>query len=266
MEVIRGPQGAALYGSDAISGVVNIVTRHEGADGTRRADAAAQPGGAGGERLRARTTPPPGTTACRCARARTWARPGSRCGCGRTGAIYTGAQTAPPLRRGRRAAGDAHRHPQRLAAHLRPARRGGREPAAERARNGPRGARRRLARHGPAVGAALHAGDERHHRHRRPVDAHPARRDRRLPAGLRARERGRRAAGERRRAARRARRRRPRHPQASSTLRLDDGTRDAQGTLTFAFEESVLRQRTAVTETSRPSPAGAARTRCGARW
>ena len=30
IEVIRGPQGAALYGSDAISGVVNIVSRHEG--------------------------------------------------------------------------------------------------------------------------------------------------------------------------------------------------------------------------------------------
>ena len=37
IEVIRGPQGAALYGSDAISGVVNIVSRHEGAapDGSR---------------------------------------------------------------------------------------------------------------------------------------------------------------------------------------------------------------------------------------
>ena len=34
VEVIRGPQGAALYGSDAISGVVNIVTRHAGADGS----------------------------------------------------------------------------------------------------------------------------------------------------------------------------------------------------------------------------------------
>jgi outer membrane receptor protein involved in Fe transport len=33
VEVIRGPQGAALYGTDAISGVVNIVTRHEGTDG-----------------------------------------------------------------------------------------------------------------------------------------------------------------------------------------------------------------------------------------
>jgi outer membrane receptor protein involved in Fe transport len=31
IEVIRGPQGSALYGADAISGVVNIVTRHEGA-------------------------------------------------------------------------------------------------------------------------------------------------------------------------------------------------------------------------------------------
>lgn len=30
IEVIRGPQGAALYGADAISGVVNILTRHEG--------------------------------------------------------------------------------------------------------------------------------------------------------------------------------------------------------------------------------------------
>ncbi|HET7460352.1 MAG TPA: TonB-dependent receptor plug domain-containing protein [Longimicrobium sp.] len=37
VEVIRGPQGAALYGSDAISGVVNIVTRHEGSNrGTPR--------------------------------------------------------------------------------------------------------------------------------------------------------------------------------------------------------------------------------------
>lgn len=32
IEVIRGPQGAALYGADAISGVMNIVTRQEGAD------------------------------------------------------------------------------------------------------------------------------------------------------------------------------------------------------------------------------------------
>lgn len=33
LEVIRGPQGAALYGSDAISGVVNVVSRYDGARG-----------------------------------------------------------------------------------------------------------------------------------------------------------------------------------------------------------------------------------------
>lgn len=32
IEIIRGPQGAALYGTDAISGVINIVTRHDGSD------------------------------------------------------------------------------------------------------------------------------------------------------------------------------------------------------------------------------------------
>lgn len=32
VEVIRGPQGAALYGADAISGVTNIVTRHDTPD------------------------------------------------------------------------------------------------------------------------------------------------------------------------------------------------------------------------------------------
>lgn len=31
VEVIRGPQGAALYGADAVSGVINIVTRMDGA-------------------------------------------------------------------------------------------------------------------------------------------------------------------------------------------------------------------------------------------
>ena len=34
VEVIRGPQGAALYGADAISGVINIVTRHDGESAT----------------------------------------------------------------------------------------------------------------------------------------------------------------------------------------------------------------------------------------
>jgi iron complex outermembrane recepter protein len=32
IEVIRGPQGAALYGADAISGVMNIVTRQDGSE------------------------------------------------------------------------------------------------------------------------------------------------------------------------------------------------------------------------------------------
>jgi iron complex outermembrane receptor protein len=34
IEAIRGPQGAALYGADAISGVVNLVTRHDVSSGT----------------------------------------------------------------------------------------------------------------------------------------------------------------------------------------------------------------------------------------
>ncbi len=34
--MIRGPQGATLYGAEAISGVMNIVTRQEGGEpGTR---------------------------------------------------------------------------------------------------------------------------------------------------------------------------------------------------------------------------------------
>jgi iron complex outermembrane receptor protein len=33
IEVIRGPQGAALYGADAIAGVINVIMRHDGADG-----------------------------------------------------------------------------------------------------------------------------------------------------------------------------------------------------------------------------------------
>jgi outer membrane receptor protein involved in Fe transport len=32
IEAIRGPQGAALYGADAISGVINVVTRNQGFD------------------------------------------------------------------------------------------------------------------------------------------------------------------------------------------------------------------------------------------
>jgi iron complex outermembrane receptor protein len=54
VEVIRGPQGAALYGADAISGVINVVTRHDGATsgsgaGARTFVARGGLGGAGGE-------------------------------------------------------------------------------------------------------------------------------------------------------------------------------------------------------------------------
>ena len=35
IEVIRGPQGAALYGADAISGVINVQLRHDGATNGR---------------------------------------------------------------------------------------------------------------------------------------------------------------------------------------------------------------------------------------
>ena len=45
IEVIRGPQGAALYGADAISGVMNIVTRQEGTEaGAPRAQLRSQGG------------------------------------------------------------------------------------------------------------------------------------------------------------------------------------------------------------------------------
>ena len=46
IEVIRGPQGAALYGTDAISGVINIVTRHDGANGGPRTVARSSVGAA----------------------------------------------------------------------------------------------------------------------------------------------------------------------------------------------------------------------------
>jgi len=37
IDVIRGPQGAALYGADAIAGVVNITMRHDAGDGSELA-------------------------------------------------------------------------------------------------------------------------------------------------------------------------------------------------------------------------------------
>ncbi|MBV9879746.1 MAG: TonB-dependent receptor plug domain-containing protein, partial [Gemmatirosa sp.] len=48
VEVIRGPQGAAFYGADAISGVVNVVLRHDGAaDGRRQLELRSGVGAAG---------------------------------------------------------------------------------------------------------------------------------------------------------------------------------------------------------------------------
>ena len=45
VEIIRGPQGAALYGANAISGVLNIVTRQDGTeDGSARAQVRARGG------------------------------------------------------------------------------------------------------------------------------------------------------------------------------------------------------------------------------
>lgn len=45
VEVIRGPQGAALYGADAISGVINILTRYDGtADGRTQRQVSASAG------------------------------------------------------------------------------------------------------------------------------------------------------------------------------------------------------------------------------
>ena len=56
IEVIRGPQGSALYGTDAISGVVNIVTRHEGAPAEGERDVAcASTAGVIAERLTRRS-------------------------------------------------------------------------------------------------------------------------------------------------------------------------------------------------------------------
>jgi iron complex outermembrane receptor protein len=50
LEVIRGPQGSALYGADANSGVINIVTRHDGtAPGGQRLQLASTAGVTGSQ-------------------------------------------------------------------------------------------------------------------------------------------------------------------------------------------------------------------------
>jgi len=92
VEVIRGPQGAALYGSDAISGVVNIVTRHEGVGGgTPRLELRSE-GGVAASGFTSRTVATH--------RQRLVLRAGSNLrslgvavGFGGTGGVYPGAQT-----------------------------------------------------------------------------------------------------------------------------------------------------------------------------
>jgi iron complex outermembrane receptor protein len=50
LEVIRGPQGSALYGADANSGVINIITRHDGTpSGGRRLALATNAGVSGSQ-------------------------------------------------------------------------------------------------------------------------------------------------------------------------------------------------------------------------
>jgi iron complex outermembrane receptor protein len=50
LEVIRGPQGSALYGADANSGVINIITRHDGpAPGGQRLSLASTAGVSGSQ-------------------------------------------------------------------------------------------------------------------------------------------------------------------------------------------------------------------------
>ena len=51
LEVIRGPQGAALYGADANSGVINIITRHDGAEATGHRVQLASTAGVSGSRF-----------------------------------------------------------------------------------------------------------------------------------------------------------------------------------------------------------------------
>ena len=91
VEVIRGPQGAALYGSDAISGVINVVTRHEGAGGARMRTQFRTTAGLAGSAFAS----DPATVDYRMA-VRTGSNlssAGVALNVGRTGAIFPGAET-----------------------------------------------------------------------------------------------------------------------------------------------------------------------------
>jgi outer membrane receptor protein involved in Fe transport len=253
VEVIRGPQGAALYGSDAISGVVNIVTRHEGSDGT-------------GAKMQLRSLVGMAGSAFAPHDPATWdhrlsLRTGSNLGSaglalrvGRTGAIYTGAQT-----RRLSAVADARRVTGTtiLNASLRISDRRsgvGENPLLSGLETAPAapGAdslatdRQSVRLYTLATSATIASGGPWTHTLLFGIDGYrldfvpesvvavPLASDAELRAARGGGDRG--------------------TFKASSTLRLDDGTGDAQGTMTFAFEESVLRQRTAVTETSPVPP------------
>jgi iron complex outermembrane receptor protein len=246
VEVIRGPQGAALYGSDAISGVINIVTRHEGADGAGGRMQLRSMVGASGSAFASRD---PATWDHRLA-----LRTGSNLGSaglalrlGRTGAIFPGAQTrrfsaVADARRVTRTAilnGSLRISDRRSGVGENPLL-AGLDTLAPPLGDSLGGQSVRL--YTLATSASIATGGPWTHTLLFGVDGY------RLdfvpesvlpfPLGNDAELRAARGGGDRGTF------------KASSTLRLDDGSGDAQGSVTFAFEQSVLRQQTAVTETT----------------
>lgn len=251
VEVIRGPQGAALYGSDAISGVINIVTRHEGVEEGGRGRSIRSMGGVAGSAFAAN----PATTLEQRLAVRTGdnlASAGLSLTLARTGAIIPGAGT-------RRIAGVADARTVTgnaiLSGSLRVSDRRsgwGENPLLA---NIPQpvdslaGEPQSVRLYTLATSASIATQGPWTHTFLFGVDGYrlsfvpnavvpfQTSGDSGLLAARGGADRG--------------------TFRASSTLRLDDGSSDAQGNLTFAFEQSVLRQETAVTpsETAPPMPA-----------
>jgi outer membrane receptor protein involved in Fe transport len=247
VEVIRGPQGAALYGSDAISGVINIVTRHEGVEEGGRGTRIRTMGGVAGSAFAAN----PATTLEQRLAVRTGdnlASAGLSLTLRRTGAIVPGAGT-------RRIAGVADARTVTgnaiLSGSLRVSdrRSGWGEnpllkniplPADSLFTGEPQSVRlytlatsAAIATQGPWTHTLLFGVDGYR------LDYVP---DAVMPFQISGDSALLAARGDGDRGTFRS----------SSTLRLDDGWSDAQGSVTFAFEQSVLRQRTDVTP---PEPA-----------